>query len=576
MKASRLICLVLAIMLLVVGCGKKEPATPEALCEAAEAGDIKRLRSLLSRGVDVNSRVEGARTPLQQAAGGGHKDIVELLIAEGAEIDAVDLSGVNALLRALWRGNEHAAELLLTRGASADLPAEPNEPSEHSELLLAYHPLHHAAMGGYERVAELLIAGGADVNVRSIWDDNETALHMAISHGKSDMARLLIANGADISALSDGMHSGTPLHHAVLFGSKKHMAELLISKSAEVNARNRQGRTPLIDAILRDRPDMFELLLASGADVNASGDDAMVFDYAVKNGYTDVAKEMISKGIDVNATDFDGATALHRAARWGSNGVVELLISNHANVNATSSDGKTPLHAALRQNHRGIVELLVAGGANLDATGRAKRTILHEAACYRHKTVAELALANGADVNARDADGMTPLHYAVREKNMDMARLLIANGADVHARTSFTLASPYASGGGEDKARATSVEGAAVGAADSQGGITPMYYALIRADKEAMEMLTAKGAKIDVNFKYRDGWTLLHDVAWLGQANSTRLLLDLGADVNAKTQKGRTPMDVALDMGSRQVVDILNAAGGKFGIRKNAGRGWIK
>ncbi|MHC4331738.1 MAG: ankyrin repeat domain-containing protein, partial [Planctomycetota bacterium] len=84
------------------------------------------------------------------------------------------------------------------------------------------------------------------------------------------------------------------------------------------------------------------------------------------------------------------------------------------------------------------------------------------------------------------------------------------------------------------------------------------------------------GAKINVNVKYQGGWTLLHDVAWGGQVNATKLLLDLGADVNAKTEKGHTPMDVALDMSYRQVIDILNSAGGQFGIRKNVGRGWIK
>ena len=82
--------LVLLFTSFSVACKERSSGTPEALCQAARTGDIKRVRSLISTGVDVNARIMSAWTALHEAAVGGHKDVVELLIAKGAEIDARD------------------------------------------------------------------------------------------------------------------------------------------------------------------------------------------------------------------------------------------------------------------------------------------------------------------------------------------------------------------------------------------------------------------------------------------------------------------------------------------------------
>ena len=113
MKANRPICLVLTLMLLAVGCEKKEAATPKALCQAVRAGDIKRVRSLVSRGVDVNAITRAGSAPLHHAAMCGCKDVAELLIAKGAEIDARDRSQRTPLFLALWEGHEDVARLVV-------------------------------------------------------------------------------------------------------------------------------------------------------------------------------------------------------------------------------------------------------------------------------------------------------------------------------------------------------------------------------------------------------------------------------------------------------------------------------
>lgn len=506
MNSNRLACVALALTFVVFGCTKREGAAAEKLCKAALAGDINRVRALLLRGANINSRIKNGRTPLHCAAIGGYKDIAALLIAKGADIEARDTQGQTPLHLAAIPDRDNQREvvrLLLSKGAAIDAP----DRIERTPLLLSLELFN-------EETAKLLISRGAHVNVLSrrpasaghILTVTKEPLHYAAGDGCATVVELLIARGADVNARSLD-YGETPLHEAVLH---KDVIAMLIANGADINARNFSGDTPLHVAVDNGRP-ATEWIIAAGADVNC------------ENNY-----------------------------------------------------GDTPLHVALRIGNEHVAELLIAKGADVNTVNRYRRTLLHEAACGGCTEVAGFLIDRGADVNARDTDGVTPLHCAIGKRSMDIARLLIANGADVHAKTSFTLAPPYSSKNGTDKVSLQDMPNANDSASLSDKGLTPLYYALVRADSEAMEMLGAKGAKIDINSKYVGGWTLLHHVAWGGQANAVKLLLDLGADVNAKTEQGHTPMDVALDMSYGQVIDILHAAGGHFGIRKNAGKGWIR
>ncbi|MDB4808156.1 ankyrin repeat domain-containing protein [Verrucomicrobia bacterium] len=80
-----------------------------------------------------------------------------------------------------------------------------------------------------------------------------------------------MADGADVNA-KGGMTGGAPLHYAAMFG-RKEIAELLIAKGADVNAKDEAGRTPLYEAAWQGRGEIAELLIAKGADVNAKNED---------------------------------------------------------------------------------------------------------------------------------------------------------------------------------------------------------------------------------------------------------------------------------------------------------------
>jgi ankyrin repeat protein len=219
------------------------------LMSAAQNGHKDVVELLIAKGADANAKDKDGWTPLMSAAQNGHKDVVELLIAQGADVNAKDKDGWTPLLLAADTGHTNVVELLIAQGADVN--------AKHKD---GWTPLLLAADTGHTNVVELLIAKGADVNAKH--KDGWTPLHLAAQNGHKDVVELLIAKGADVNAKhNDGW---TPLHLAAQNGHKD-VVELLIAKGADVNAKHKDGWTPLILAARYRHMDVVDLLIASGA-----------------------------------------------------------------------------------------------------------------------------------------------------------------------------------------------------------------------------------------------------------------------------------------------------------------------
>jgi len=221
------------------------------LHDAASKGYTEIAEFLVSKGADIEARNKLGRTPLDLAVMWGRMQTVETLIANRADIHTEDNSGTPLLytaLQALPGGPKPAGrkayghldlstlgerkyrkeiiELLITKGADVN--------AKTPEVLT---PLHCAASHGQAEVAELLLAKGADVN--AINSQGASPLHTASHYGKTEVAELLLRHGADIN--SKAKKGWTPLHIAAQEG-KIEVAELLLAKGADVNAWTACGR----------------------------------------------------------------------------------------------------------------------------------------------------------------------------------------------------------------------------------------------------------------------------------------------------------------------------------------------
>lgn len=160
-------------------------------------------------------------------------------------------------------------------------------------------------------------------------------------------------------------------------------------------------------------------------------------------------------------------------------------------------------------------------------------TPLHAAAHYGRSSVADSLIAAGADLEARDAGDCTPLHRALLNRQGATARLLVHRGADVGARDA--------------------------------AGQTPLQLALfLWAQKRDADLAGAIEAMVESlgnpNARWAGGATPLHHAALAGASRAVELLLAKGAEATTEDENGRTPLDLAVAAGHRDIAQALRAA----------------
>jgi len=319
--------------------------------------------------------------------------------------------------------------------------------------------------GDMPTVQKLLLESPKLVNLRN--DAGFTPLHLAALNKQGETVKLLIAKGADLNLKSTCRQEATPLHFAVTGGDLE-IVKLLVAKGAKVDGREIDGETPLCYAAFNGYNDIAAFLLEKGAAINVKGmseSGSSPLGYAVSQGKMETAKFLVSKGADLMDISGGGRTLLHRAAFRGTKELFQLLVEKGADVNAKTPFGWTPIHLASMHGNLDGVLILAKKGAKLDLKDEEGRTPLFLAADRGHTEVVSLLLKAGADTSLKEKNyGRAPLHSAAIKGYGKIATLLLSKGSDPDA-------------------------------VDDRGK-TPIYYAAKYGNKTTAKLLKKKGAKI--------------------------------------------------------------------------------
>ena len=292
--------------------------------------------------------------------------------------------------------------------------------------------------------------------------------------------------------------------------------------------------------------------------------DPHVFELVSSCSVSELEK-LINNGLDVNAKNERGRTLLHEVAMTGRDDVAAFLIDKGLDVNAKGNLGWTPLHSAAANSSwsSDVAYLLIAKGADINARTHDGATILHEAMIGGDVGLVKLLVEKGADVNAGNKAGSTPLHYALglfNERDNESIRasieFLLNAGADVMARDSYGDTVLEAALLQEDTIRFV---------VDDNGRKTKVFQTTLEKDyhKAIANLLASR-----VNFEKRDasGRLPLHYAIRKHNFKMVKILVENGADVNAKDGQGDTPLYVAdYYIHNKEMVELLKEHGADYG-----------
>jgi len=408
------------------------------------------------------------------------------------------------------------------------------------------------------------------VDVTTAQPDGTTALHWATHWADADAVNLLIRAGADVTAKN--RYGATPLSEAVATGNAAIVEALLKAGADPRTPTTGDGETVLMTAARAGNADVVRLLLDRGADVNAresyKGQTALM--WAAAERHPDVVKLLLEHGADWKVRSFDRETKVPRlsaassispiprggfpallfAAREGDIETARVMLDGGVDINYGDIDNTSALIASIMNKKYSFAKFLIDRGADVNVAGGYGRTALYALVDIRNEDYSALP-------NRKTEDPLPPL---------DLLRTLLDRGANVNAALTGNLPGRSGMDSGDTTLNV---------------GTTPLMRAARAGDTESIRLLLDHGA--DATLTTKDGNTALMFAAGVGYRDknthgtergaleAVKIFVDAGLDLRRSNAKGDTALHGAADRGADAVVQYLVEHGAELNARTKQG-----
>jgi len=391
-----------------------DPSGKTALMIAAESGDLDSVDVLLqSRRVNVEggllpvlalANIEAKdyydkKTALFYAAKSSRMDVVKRLLEAGANIEATDKQGRTALFDAVVARDPEILELLLRSGANI------NAMDEDGKNLIFYAV-------AVDVIRKLVLQG---LELEKQDHKGRTALFDAVEAATLGRIDMLLESGSNINATDK--HGETVLFSAVGAHGDTDIVRRLLEAGVDIETRDRRGRTALSEAIDSDRFEVVRLLLEANASVRSDDLYSLIKHKANVECFNEslhahglIRTEVSRTGAQTHLISDNQMVGdlLHYAILTDANWIVEFLISVGVDLEARNRTGETALIAASWGRNTALVKYLVSHGADMEAKDNKRETALHKAVANENVELVKWLVENGANIGAKDSWGNKP------------------------------------------------------------------------------------------------------------------------------------------------------------------------
>ena len=364
--------------------------------------------------------------------------------------------------------------------------------------------------------------------------------------------------------------AGKTALHTALLQSDRDLFERLLAAGANPNIPNRRGETPLHIAVQRNYA-LIEKLLNSGADAcayNAWRETPLL--QAVQENNESAVDKLLTIRPSIDEKNKWGDTPLHIATQNNYLTIIKKLLNAGADTCAYNASCETPLHLAVRENKAATVAVLLTARPPINEKNSRGDTPLHIATQNNYFTIIEKLLNAGADTCAYNASCETPLHLAVRENKAATVAVLLTARPPINEKNSrgdtplhiatqnnyFTIIEKLLNAGADTCAYNASCE-------------TPLHLAV--RENKAATVAVLLTARPPINEKNSRGDTPLHIAVQKKYLTIIQKLLNAGANINATNNNGDTPLHIAVQEGSFWEIDKLLTAGANVNAINNEG-----
>ncbi|GCC25901.1 hypothetical protein chiPu_0004313 [Chiloscyllium punctatum] len=529
-----------------------------------EVGNIAVCKELLSVNADLQLRTQrkdNGDTVLHVCCRKRDTELAKLLVESGAGVDFQNDDGQTPLHVAAWEGDELMLKVFYQYKANPNITDK-----------LDRSPLHIAAERGHTNAVEVL-TGKFKSNVLARTKDGSTLMHIASQCGHPDTALAFLKKGVPLHMPNK---SGAVCLHAAARKGHTAVVKALLQKGAHVDAKTKECYTALHIAVQHCKPMVVQTLLGFGAQVQLKGGKALETPLhiaaRVKDGEK-VAEILLKSGADVNADQENGETAMHVAARHGNLKMIQALIEEGGDLTWQSKVGENPLHVAVRHCHLSVVEEILSYLTNqrshteavacVNQENKTHETPLHYCAHVGNADVLLEVLKYISSnriqqvINKQSQNGCSPLLLAAERGHTEMVKILLLNHArvdvfDEHGKAGLHLAAEN----GHDQISDILLWHKAFVNAKTKLGLTPLHLAAQNGYNKLVKLLVeTHAASIDaLSLSKR---TPLHLAAGNGQLDVCNSLLKMKADVNATDIHGQTPLHLAAENDHSEVVKLF-------------------